>query len=108
MGYDREHTSAVLGRFLDADLVHTPRAEPTPRFRESRELTVWLHVTNACNLACPYCYVHKSRDAMDEATASETVDALVRSAVDHDFSAIRLKYAGGGSKPQHRRAVSYA
>jgi uncharacterized protein len=94
-GHDPEHTHAALIRLLGADLVHESGAEPAPRFRESRELTVWLHVTNACNLACPYCYVHKSRDAMDEATAVETVDALVRSAVEHGFSSLRLKYAGG-------------
>lgn len=94
-GHDPDRAEAVLTRLLDADLVHPAGTEPAPRFRESRELTVWLHVTNACNLACPYCYVQKSRDAMDESTAVETVDALVRSAVQHGFTALRLKYAGG-------------
>ena len=94
-GHDPERAHAVLTRLFGADLVHPPGAEPAPRFRESRELTVWLHVTNACNLACPYCYVHKSREAMDEATATESVDALVRSAATHGFTALRLKYAGG-------------
>ena len=94
-GHDPEHAHAVLTRLLGADLVHAAGVEPTPRFRESRELTVWLHVTNACNLACPYCYVQKSRDAMDETTARGTVDALVSSAVEHGFTALRLKYAGG-------------
>jgi uncharacterized protein len=94
-GHDPDSVEAVLSRLLAADLVHLTGAEPSPRFRESRELTVWLHVTNACNLACPYCYVHKSREAMDEATAVETVDALVRSAIEHGFTALRLKYAGG-------------
>jgi uncharacterized protein len=32
---------------------------------------------------------------MDEATATETVDALVRSALHHGFTSLRLKYAGG-------------
>jgi uncharacterized protein len=94
-GHDPEPAHAVLTRLLGADLVHPPGAPPTPRFRASRELTVWLHVTNACNLACPYCYVDKSREAMDEATATETVDALVASAVEHGFTSLRLKYAGG-------------
>jgi uncharacterized protein len=94
-GYDAADVEAVLTRLLGADLVHPAGTEPKPRFRESRELTVWMHVTNACNLACPYCYVSKSREAMDEATATETVDALVRSAVEHGFTSIRLKYAGG-------------
>lgn len=94
-GHDEASARAVLTRLLEADLVHPAGTEPAPRFRESRELTVWMHVTNACNLACPYCYVHKSREAMDEATATETVDALVQSAVEHGFTSLRLKYAGG-------------
>jgi len=91
-GHGTAETEAVLTRLLGADLVHPPGAEPVPRFRASRELTVWLHVTNACNLACPYCYVDKSREAMNEATAVETVDALVRSAVANGFTALRLKH----------------
>ena len=94
-GHDADEADAVLTRLFGADLVHPCGVEPAPRFRRSRELTVWMHVTNACNLACPYCYVNKSREAMDEATATETVDALVKSAVGHGFTAIRLKYAGG-------------
>ena len=94
-GHPEDEVHAMLLRLLEADLVHQSGVAPTPRFRESRELTVWLHVTNACNLACPYCFVHKSRDAMDEATAVESVDALVRSAVTHGFTSLRLKYAGG-------------
>jgi uncharacterized protein len=91
------HPASVdaLTALVEHDLVHVPGAERTPRFRTSTELTVWLHITNACNLRCPYCYVDKSRDAMDEETARETVDALVRSAVDNGFRSIRLKYAGG-------------
>jgi uncharacterized protein len=30
-------------------------------------LTVWLHIANACNLDCPYCYVRKSSARMIEA-----------------------------------------
>ncbi|MDQ7028794.1 MAG: hypothetical protein Q9O62_02960 [Ardenticatenia bacterium] len=36
-------------------------------------LTAWLHVTNACNLRCTYCYVAKTHEAMDEATGLAAV-----------------------------------
>ncbi|MCA1673914.1 MAG: radical SAM protein, partial [Actinobacteria bacterium] len=94
-GQDPDPASAVLTRLLEHDLIHPPDAEPAPQFRKSTELTVWLHITNACNLRCPYCYVHKSSEAMDDATARATVDALVRSALDNEFRSMRLKYAGG-------------
>lgn len=94
-GHDPEQSPTVVARLLEHDLIHPVNKEPSPQFAKSTQLTVWLHITNACNLRCPYCYVHKSNEAMDHATARGTVDALVRSAVDNGFRSIRLKYAGG-------------
>ncbi len=50
-------------------------------------LTAWLHVTNACNLRCPYCYVNKSAEGMDEPTGRAAVEAVIRSAIEHGFPA---------------------
>lgn len=58
-------------------------------------LTAWLHVTNACNLRCPYCYVHKRGREMDVTTGRAAIEAVIRSAKAHNFQAIKLKYAGG-------------
>ncbi|MGC9398233.1 MAG: radical SAM protein [Anaerolineae bacterium] len=58
-------------------------------------LTVWLHVTDACNLRCPYCYVRKRGREMDVATGRAAIKAVVRSAEAHGFRAVKLKYAGG-------------
>jgi uncharacterized protein len=54
-----------------------------------------MHVSNACNLRCPYCYVNKSAAAMDERTGMAAVDAVISSALAHGFPAVKLKYAGG-------------
>ena len=73
-----------------------PVAVPLPPFHhEQSVLTAWLHVTNACNLRCTYCYVSKSEETMDEATGLAAIDAVFRSAVRHGFKAVKLKYAGG-------------
>jgi len=63
---------------------------PTPN-----ALVVWLHVTNACNLRCSYCYIEKSDEAMDVATGKASVDAALRSALGAGYGRIELKYAGG-------------
>jgi uncharacterized protein len=59
------------------------------------ELVAWLHVTNACNLRCTYCYVNKSDDAMSAETAFAAADAVLRSAQLHGYRKVLLKYAGG-------------
>ncbi len=63
--------------------------------RKPVTLTAWLHLTNDCNLCCTYCYLHKTGEAMDEATGKAAVEAVFRSALAHGFQAVKLKYAGG-------------
>ncbi len=58
-------------------------------------LTVWLHITNACNLRCHYCYLHKTPEHIANDTAYRAVDAIYRSAMKHNMKSILLKYAGG-------------
>lgn len=61
----------------------------------SRTLTAWLHITNACNLRCDYCYLNKTPEAIDEERGRQAIDAVMRSAVAHRFRRVKLKYAGG-------------
>jgi len=65
-------------------------------------LTAWLHVTNACNLDCPYCYVRKSSASMSLETGLKTVENIFGQAKEHGFRAVKLKYAGGESTLQFR------
>lgn len=58
-------------------------------------LAAWVHVTNACNLRCAYCYLDKTSDAMNAETGHLAIEAIFRSAVANGFRAIKLKYAGG-------------
>ncbi len=86
-------------------------APPAP----ADELVAWLHVTNACNLRCTYCYVDKTDEAMSAETAFAAVDAVLRSAQRHGYVRVLLKYAGGEAslnlalvEQMHRYAQSQA
>lgn len=94
-GTDTADVEAALRTLVAFDVVHPVGEPPAPEFGDSKELTAWLHVTNKCNLRCPYCYVHKSDSSMDDDTAQKSVDALVKSALRNGFRSLRLKYAGG-------------
>ncbi|MBV9231414.1 MAG: radical SAM protein [Chloroflexi bacterium] len=63
--------------------------------QQPQTLSAWLHVTNACNLRCHYCYLHKSSERMTEDTSRQAIEAIFRSAVKHHFGHVRLTYAGG-------------
>lgn len=71
------------------------RNEPDRGFALAPLLSAWLHVTSACNLSCPYCYVSKNGQKMDEATGLSAVEAVFRAAQQHDYGGVKLKYAGG-------------
>lgn len=94
-GFPAADVDATLRRLYAHDIVHAVDSAPVPNFGRSDQLIAWLHVTNNCNLRCPYCYVHKSPESMTRDVARESVDALVDSAVRNGFHALRLKYAGG-------------
>lgn len=63
---------------------------------ESREqLTVWLHVTNACSLRCTYCYIAKSNEHMGLKVGYNAIDAVILAARRERYRALQIKYAGG-------------
>ncbi len=84
-------TAEALAR---VGLLRPEEEAPRPLARTST-LSAWLHVTEACTLNCPYCYVDKRPGAMDEALGRRAIDALVQMARRHGYSALKLKYAGG-------------
>ena len=86
-------------------LIHPIDGQPPPQFPVGQVLTAWLHVTNGCNLRCPYCYLEKSPQQMDEATGRAAIAAVMRSAVTNGFPAVKLKYAGGEASLNHRLVV---
>jgi uncharacterized protein len=73
-----------------------PSDQLTAHHTQSQTLTVWLHVTNACSLSCAYCYVDQTgRQQMDVETGQRALDTVFHAAAQHNYRAVRLKYAGG-------------
>ena len=86
---------AALRQLVSLDLLLPAGTTPQPLRAQPHTLTAWLHVTNACNLRCHYCYLDKTDEAMAEETGIAAVEAVFRSAVLHGFRVVKLKYAGG-------------
>jgi uncharacterized protein len=95
----------IFTRLSQLEIIHLSGQALSPAFQSGQVLTAWLHVSNACNLRCPYCYVHKSAEGMDESVGRAAVEAVIKSAVQHGFPAVKLKYAGGEASLNHRLVV---
>lgn len=82
-------------------------AKPQYDLQEDSEtvLSAWIHVTNRCNLRCDYCYVNKSNEDMSANKGGEAVDAILRSAIRHEMSKIKLKYSGGEATLNLKRVL---
>jgi uncharacterized protein len=91
-----ERVEAVVALFYELGFLretyHYPqRQDPAGK----HTLLAWLHVTNACNLRCDYCYIDKTSESMADDTARKAIDAVFRSATKQGFKEVRLHYAGG-------------
>jgi uncharacterized protein len=73
---------------------------PVHHLNRQDALSAWLHMTNACNLRCHYCYLQKTSEHMRDDIARRSVDAILRSAVRHQYQRVYLKYAGGEASLQ--------
>ncbi len=90
LGSPAAHQLAALGILSPVVNVGT-RSEPSQR----HTLTAWLHITDACNLRCRYCYLHHSGESMNADTGLAALEAVFRSALRNGFQAVKLKYTGG-------------
>jgi len=66
-----------------------------PKGPGERVFHAWLHLTNACNLACPYCYIHKTPTHMGDAAVAHTLTAIEATARSGEVDRIHVRFAGG-------------
>ena len=106
----------LLSQKIDHKLAEQMLIYPTnqplyPQAGQAVTLTAWVHVTNACNLDCPYCYVRKSSARMSESIGIQAIDSIFKTAKRNGFRRVKLKYAGGEATLHFkliRRLHSYA
>jgi uncharacterized protein len=67
-----------------------------PRSEERGDISVWLHITNACNLKCSYCFVgEKTNEGMDP-DVMQLVARNIRTTTDrYGTGKVHIKFAGG-------------
>lgn len=72
-----------------------PLVIPSTLPATSSILSAWLHVSEACNLRCPYCYVPNRPRMASPEIGQRAIERLVEMAVRHSYTALQVKYAGG-------------
>jgi len=76
----------------EADPDRFPRHQCVP---SKKAMSVWLHITNYCNLACSYCFVHHSQSRMSDTTLAEAAANIVATVEKYQVEDVLVKFAGG-------------
>jgi uncharacterized protein len=97
----------TLATFLNLRVLHieTESKLGKPCLAEPKWLTIWLHVTNECNLRCKYCYLRKTPDKMSPEVGKQALEVVFRAAEKHQFEGIKIKYAGGEATLNFHRII---
>jgi uncharacterized protein len=91
------------------------KSEPTPsRYSATaldqspaREISIWFHINNHCNLDCGYCFVKKFQSAMDDQTFAEFADNLEMTVVARKLTGVTVKFAGGEPTLDLKRLIAF-
>ncbi len=106
-GGDHEGYLRELPLLWRNGFVRTPGIRPrTPQATSERVFNTWIHLTNACNLACPYCYIHKDKRHMADHVVSDVLASVAATARSGEVDRIHVRYAGG--EPMLRFAAMQA
>lgn len=82
--------------FLGTEPRRLPYPQPFIGTDPGPEVQVWIQVTNACNLDCPYCFVRrKDASALDSGALEGLCAALAAAVRRHGIRRLVLKFAGG-------------
>ncbi|MFH1188852.1 MAG: radical SAM protein, partial [bacterium] len=66
-----------------------------------KELKVWLHITNACNFDCPYCFIKKTAVHMSIEILQQSIDRIMQQA--HQLSIPSVLFIIAGGEPLLRK-----
>ncbi len=72
-----------------------------------KAISIWLHISNKCNLDCHYCYiVNKNSALMSISVANLCLDKLEHTVKEHGLKTITIRFAGG--EPMlNRKIITY-
>lgn len=88
-------TLPIDEQLIQHRLLHSADHPLNPTPSSPQTLTTWLHISNACNLDCPYCYVRKSSAHLSLEVGLDALKKIFSTARKHRFRRVKLKYAGG-------------
>lgn len=95
LGWELGEVMSGISKLEEAALIYTAPDEPSVDLLPSSTISVWMHVTNQCNLRCRYCYIAKTNQYMSVETGRKAIDEIVATGIQNQAKEIVFKFAGG-------------
>jgi len=72
---------------------------PVPKwnYSENTGLNLWIHVTNNCNLSCPYCYIHSihSNNVFPVQNYNQLGNKILQTVINRKLKTVKIRLSGG-------------
>lgn len=94
---DWEESLRAITQFLLEEGLFCTKVPKQVKAKSKRvkSVALWIHVTDACNLRCEYCYVHKGKRSLTRKACDAIVTALRNDVETRQVREVELKFAGG-------------
>ena len=91
----KEQVLETLQYLAEHYIIHTHHREPQPVMNTTETASIWVHLTNQCNLRCTYCYIDKTESHLDENPGKVYLHRALEILKDKGFKKVQIRYAGG-------------
>lgn len=92
---DDSRFTAMVGGLIKVGALEYERPPSHPPTSLQQQFSVWLQMTDSCNLACDYCLVPRKPQSMSIDVAKNVVSKLCSDGKELGFTELGIKLSGG-------------
>lgn len=93
--YSQDQVMAITEYLKSKNIVHFSDQEPEIKLTSGRSASIWLHVSNQCNLRCTYCYIKKTNDHLNVDQGKVYAEKAFAVLQKRGMKRVNVKLAGG-------------
>ena len=103
-----EQLSTTYDYLKQKNIIHCLPDEPVVDVSPSKAGSIWLHVSNQCNLRCTYCYIKKTNEHLDPDRGKVYAENAFKVLQQQGMESVNVKLAGGEPTLRFEQTMDFA